>query len=714
MNMLENLSEPQKEAVTHIEGPLLVIAGAGSGKTRVITHRIAYLVSRGISPWNILAITFTNKAAEEMLTRTQSMVDIGHLWISTFHSFCARILRQYAQALGFTDRFSIFDSVDTQRAIRAVMTDLNLDTATWKPDRIADTISLHKSRLELPDDLKDHSSGYYFDIARKVYAAYQRYLKKNNAMDFDDLLVNTVKLMDEHKEVLNELQERFEYILIDEYQDTNRPQYLIAKRLASRHRNICATGDPDQSIYGWRGANLENILNFEKDYPDCRTITLEENYRSTKTILKAASSVVKHNVNRKEKTLYTRSDEGEKIRLIKAHDEIDEAAAIADEIRYLHQEKGKSLKDIAVFFRTNALSRAIETELVKQGISYILVAGVEFYSRKEIKDVLGYLRLALNLKDDVSFKRIVNVPSRKIGPKTVEKIEVWARAHGLSLAEAAFNAREIESIREATAEKIEAFNKVLLDIMDGPSHPVKDIIERVLEKTGYLDYLSKSSNERSEEQTENVMELVNAAGRYDELREDASLQGFLEEVSLITDIDKWDRSAEAVSLMTLHCAKGLEFDSVFIIGFEETLLPHAKMEDEVRDLEEERRLCYVGITRAKKNLYISMCDYRMQFGQTRRQLPSRFFSEIPKELVKIVKESEEEPPVAAPGQQEKQETAHGFSVGDLVHSPYFGLGKVISISGSGRLTRVKVDFNAGGERNLVLGYANLKKAKVPY
>jgi len=712
MNILDDLSAPQKEAVTHIKGPLLIIAGAGSGKTRVVTRRIAYLIESGISPWNILAITFTNKAAGEMLERTRQLVDSKHLWISTFHSFCARILRRYAASLGFTERFSIFDTLDTFKAVKDVMAALNLDTTHWKPDGIAQTISLHKNKLISPQEARTASAGYYFEVASNVYERYQKYLFENNAMDFDDLLVNMVKLIREYPDILSELQERFEYILIDEYQDTNHAQYLIAKLLADKNRNICATGDPDQSIYGWRGADINNILDFEKDYPNCTTIKLEQNYRSSKRILRAASSVVKRNVKRKEKRLWTNNEDGELLRLFKVHDEEDEASAVADEIRNLRDEKGLSLNQIAVFFRINALSRAFEMAFIRQGIPYVLVAGVEFFSRKEIKDVLAYLRMALNLKDNVSFKRIINTPPRGIGVKTVERIAEYAAGKGLSLAEASFGVDKIESIPAAAKAKIKVFNETLLEIMDAPSSPVKDVVEKVLEKSRYLDYLSNSARQRSDEQLENVMELVNAATVYDELHKDGSLEGFLEEASLTSDIDKWDRNADAVSLMTLHAAKGLEFDTVFLIGFEENILPYSRSDDEFTDVEEERRLCHVGMTRAKKRLYISMCNYRMRYGRSTLQMPSRFFNEIPQELIKTEKAIVEEPFDSSEKENEHRDI--GFDVGDLVRSPYFGLGRVVSVSGSGPMARVRVDFNTGGQKNLVLAYANLQKSQIKY
>ena len=632
MNILDNVTESQKEAITHIDGPLLVIAGAGSGKTRVITRRVGYLVEQGTAPANILSITFTNKAANEMKERLGEFLDLRGMWVSTFHAMCSRILRNEIEQMGFTRNFSIYDTADQKKCITAVMNELNLDTTNWRPSAVAASISNAKNEVLSVEEFAKYKSGYYNDVVSKVYTKYQKHLESNNALDFDDLLFKVVHLFKNFPEVLERYQDKFKYILIDEYQDTNHAQYTITQLLAQRFGNICATGDPDQSIYGWRGANIRNILNFEEDYPETKTVCLEQNYRSTKNILHVASEVIKNNISRKPKSLWTENSEGNKVRVIHCEDENIESKEIAANISEFIKN-GNTYSDMAVFYRTNAQSRVLETCMLREGIPYSIVGSVEFFKRKEIKDILSYLKLCSNPDDDLSFERIVNVPPRGIGLTTIRRLREWEALHNTNLLEAISRVQEIPKIKAKSASAVKDFRNIISELYKLPTYPVMEFVKQVIGKTGYIDYLEQSYEGDSEERLENIDELVNAASEYDNSNPEGSLQGFLEEVALISDIDKWDDQTDTVTLMTLHAAKGLEFPVVFIAGLEEGLLPHSQSKDSDDDIEEERRLCYVGITRAQRDLFLIHTRYRAKFGQRSPCIPSRFLSEIPGDFI---------------------------------------------------------------------------------
>ena len=738
MNILDNVTESQKEAITHIDGPLLVIAGAGSGKTRVITRRVGYLVEQGTAPANILSITFTNKAANEMKERLCEFLDLRGMWVSTFHAMCSRILRTEIEHLDFTRNFTIYDTADQKKCIKAVMSELKLDTAHWKPGSVAASISNAKNELLSADDFSQYKSGYYNDIVSKVYAKYQKYLEANNALDFDDLLFKVVHLFKNFPEVLEKYQDKFRYILIDEYQDTNHAQYTITKLLAQRYENICATGDPDQSIYGWRGANIRNILNFEKDYPETKTVRLEQNYRSTKNILHVASEIIKNNISRKPKSLWTENDEGNRVRVVYCEDENIESREISATISGFIKN-GNMYSDMAIFYRTNAQSRVLEACLLKEGIPYSIVGSVEFFKRKEVKDILSYLKLCANPDDNLSFERIVNIPPRGIGPTTIKRLTERAALHNTNLLGAVSRIQEIPEIRAKSAGAVKDFWNIISELYKLPTYPVMEFLKQVIGKTGYIDYMEQSYEGDSEERLENVEELVNAASEYDASNPDGSLQGFLEEVALISDIDKWDNKTDTVTLMTLHAAKGLEFPVVFIAGLEEGLLPHAQSKDSDDEIEEERRLCYVGITRAQRYLFLVHTRYRAKYGQRTPCIPSRFLSEIPADFVeKIDKTSyssylnesqtgyteksggglesgdyqyyndeENGCDVAGGFQHKESKDSSNLVQGDIVNHGFFGRGRITKIIPS--TNTAFVDFRNVGMKKLVLEYANLEK-----
>jgi DNA helicase-2/ATP-dependent DNA helicase PcrA len=738
MNILDNVTKSQKEAITHVDGPILVIAGAGSGKTRVITRRVGYLVGQGIKPANILSITFTNKAANEMKERLGEFLDLRGMWVSTFHAMCSRILRSEIEHLDFTKNFSIYDAADQKKCIKDVMGELNLDTTNWRPGSVAASISNAKNELLSAEKFAEYKSGYYNDVVSKVYSKYQQSLEANNALDFDDLLFKVVDLFRKFPEVLERYQERFKYILIDEYQDTNHAQYAITQLLAQKYENICATGDPDQSIYGWRGANIRNILNFEKDYPETKTVCLEQNYRSTKNILHAASEVIKNNMSRKPKSLWTENSEGSKIRIVYCEDENVESKEIAANISGF-VKNGNTHSDIAIFYRTNAQSRVLETCLLREGIPYSIVGSVEFFKRKEIKDMLSYLKLCSNPNDDLSFERIINVPKRGIGATTINRLKLWAALHNTNLLDAITNVKDISEIKAKSSKSVTNFWETVSELHKLSTYPVMEFVKQVIEKIGYVDYLVESYESDSEERLENIEELVNAASEYDDASPDGSLQGFLEEVALISDLDKWDDKTDTVTMMTLHAAKGLEFPIVFIAGLEEGLLPHSQSTDSDDDVEEERRLCYVGITRAQKELFMLHTRYRAKYGQRSACVPSRFLSEIPEDVIEAINKtdcnfytdkSQTEDTTIDNGETEEygerqydeekneyddlpefnhKETRDSSNLvsGDPVNHAVFGRGRVVKIAHSSNT--VHVNFNNVGMKKLSLEYANLEK-----
>ncbi|NOZ21270.1 MAG: UvrD-helicase domain-containing protein [Planctomycetes bacterium] len=707
MSVLSDLSDSQREAVTHIEGPLLVVAGAGSGKTRVITRRIAYLIDQGIEPQNILAITFTNKAAGEMRERIEQFCSDEGLWVSTFHSMCARILRREITPLGYSPSFTIYDENDSRDCVKQAMHELNVDTATFPPRGVRAVISNAKNDMLTPAQFAERAGGFRQQVVAQVFEKYAQILLENNALDFDDLLLKLAELFTQFPEVLRKYQERFRFVLVDEYQDTNRAQYVIAHHLADQHRNLCATGDPDQSIYAWRGADIRNILDFEEDYPDAKVVKLEQNYRSVKRILRAASEIIQHNTMRKERGLWSDKAEGDLLRLIRCEDEEAEANAIVEEIRGIVGNE-INYSDIAIFYRVNAQSRAIEAALRDNGIPYSIVGGVEFYLRKEIKDILAYLRVCVNPADDLSLQRIINVPPRGIGAASLRKLMGYATSCGVGLYDAITQKVGPSSgVRGKAGEGVRSLKGIFEKLKNLPPRPVADIVKEAVLVTGYREHLG----EEEEDRIENVEELVNAAAEYDRRNPQGDLEGFLEEVALISDIDSWEDQSAAVTLMTLHSAKGLEFPVVFISGLEEGLLPHQRSKESDEGVEEERRLCYVGITRAQEKLILTHARSRYQFGQTSVGHPSRFLDEIPDDIVEEVNKVRPEQ-VFRP----MRETTttwdfpdwHEFAVGESVRHAKFGKGYVLAVSGYGENRRARVKFPSG-VKNLVLKHANLEK-----
>lgn len=638
MSIYDTLNPMQKEAVLHTEGPLLILAGAGSGKTRVLTHRIAYLIEeKEVNPWNILAITFTNKAAGEMRERVDSLVGFGaeSIWVSTFHSTCVRILRRYIEHLGYTTSFSIYDSDDQKTLMKQVFKTLDIDTKQYKERSVLGIISSAKDKLISPEEfLLNAGQDFRQKKVGEIYREYQNQLKKNNALDFDDLIVKTVELFQNDSQILDYYQERFRYIMVDEYQDTNTAQFKLISLLASKYGNLCVVGDDDQSIYRFRGADIENILSFEQTFPGARVIKLEQNYRSTQNILDAANGVIRHNRGRKEKSLWTANGTGDEILFKQFDDARDEADYIARQIR----DSEFSYQDQAVLYRTNAQSRLLEERCIFYNVPYRLVGGVNFYQRKEIKDILAYLKTVANGVDDLSVLRIINVPKRGIGATSMGRVTMFASEHGMSLYSALREARMVPGLGKAV-EKIGRFISQIecfRAMAQSEEYSIQDLIEAILEETGYEEELKAEGEIEAETRMENIQELINKAAAYEEDSQHPSLDEFLEQVALVADIDNVDSSEDRVTLMTLHSAKGLEFPKVYLAGMEDGLFPGmmAVSSDDPTDMEEERRLCYVGITRAKKELVITAARKRMTHGETRYCKPSRFVEEIPAELLK--------------------------------------------------------------------------------
>ncbi|WP_407406701.1 ATP-dependent helicase [Enterocloster sp.] len=638
MSIYDTLNPMQKEAVLHTEGPLLILAGAGSGKTRVLTHRIAYLIEeKEVNPWNILAITFTNKAAGEMRERVDSLVGFGaeNIWVSTFHSTCVRILRRYIEHLGYTTSFSIYDSDDQKTLMKQVFKTLDIDTKQYKERSVLGIISSVKDKLISSEEfLLNAGQDFRQKKVGEIYREYQNQLKKNNALDFDDLIVKTVELFQNDSQILDYYQERFRYIMVDEYQDTNTAQFKLISLLASKYGNLCVVGDDDQSIYRFRGADIENILSFEQTFPGARVIKLEQNYRSTQNILDAANGVIRHNRGRKEKSLWTANGTGDEILFKQFDDARDEADYIARQIR----DSEFSYQDQAVLYRTNAQSRLLEERCIFYNVPYRLVGGVNFYQRKEIKDILAYLKTVANGVDDLSVLRIINVPKRGIGATSMGRVTMFASEHGMSLYSALREARMVPGLGKAV-EKIGRFisqMECFRAMAQSEEYSIQDLIEAILEETGYEEELKAEGEIEAETRMENIQELINKAAAYEEDSQHPSLDEFLEQVALVADIDNVDSSEDRVTLMTLHSAKGLEFPKVYLAGMEDGLFPGmmAVSSDDPTDMEEERRLCYVGITRAKKELVITAARKRMTHGETRYCKPSRFVEEIPAELLK--------------------------------------------------------------------------------
>jgi len=632
--LLEGLNDPQRRAVLYRGGPLLVVAGAGSGKTRALTHRVAHLIATGdVLPWEVLAITFTNKAADEMRERLVKLIGpvAERMWVSTFHAACVRILRSHADRLGYRRSFTVYDDTDSRRLVEHVLRDLDIDAKKLPPRSVQAAISSAKAELAGPEALAAGAQSIFERRIADVYVEYQKRLFTASAMDFDDLLLQTVEVLRKFPEVLESYQVRFKHILVDEYQDTNRAQNEIVLMLGDSHHNVTVVGDSDQAIYGWRSADIRNILEFEERFPDAAVIPLEQNYRSTKTILDAANAVIANNTTRVPKDLWTVGEPGVPLLRYRAEDEYDEAAWVTSEVARLYRDEGLSYRDIAIFYRTNAQSRALEEELVREGISYRVVGGTRFYDRREIKDLLAYLRVLANPSDEVSARRIVNVPRRGVGDSSVQRLVAWARANGSSFADALDHAAEA-GVTARAAKSVDAFRELLagLRAMQEAGAGPGTLLEAVVERTGYRAELEAEETLEAEARLENIAELEGAAASYDELDE------FLESVALVSDVDELDADAERVSLMTLHTAKGLEFPAVFLVGMEDGVFPHLRALDDPIRLEEERRLAYVGITRARSRLYVSHAWSRTQWGSTSHAIPSRFLSELPDELVRDV------------------------------------------------------------------------------
>lgn len=721
--LLEGLNEPQRRAVEVASGPVLVLAGAGSGKTRVLTHRVAFLIAaHGVRPHEILAITFTNKAAGEMKERIESLVGpiARTMWISTFHSACARILRKEAQRLGYQRNFTIYDAADQVRLVRRCLKELNLDDKRFPPRGIHAVISSAKNQLIGAEEFAGMTEDFFDDTVAQTYRLYQTKLFANNAMDFDDLMVRTVELFQNFPDRLEHYQSAFHHILVDEYQDTNHAQYVLVNLLGREHRNICVVGDDDQSIYSWRGADVRNILDFEKDYPEAVVIKLEQNYRSTQTILTAANHVVGHNQDRKSKELWTELGTGDPVTVTELDDEHAEARYVAGEAMRLQQDEGYRPQDIAVFYRVNAQSRVLEDILVRYGMAYRVVGGTKFYERAEIKDAVAYLTVIDNPADSVGFSRIVNSPKRGIGAATVASLTRFADAEGLTMTAAAARADDIADLRTAAQKSLSAFSGLLARLAEtAGKSPVAETLDEALTASGYIEALQAERTIEAEGRIENLMELVGVAEEYDRRAAgEGSLSQFLQEISLYTDIDKLAETQEALTLMTLHNAKGLEFPAVFIIGAEEGIFPHSRSLEE-QNLEEERRLCYVGMTRAKKRLYFCYTTTRNLYGGRSYNMASRFLGEIPDELLKF--ESKAGPSRVGGGNSfiglqpddtgidepaGSGDAASFFGVGDKVVHAVFGDGVVTGVERGGT---VAVRFVDGSERKLMVDYAPLKK-----
>ncbi|GEN35626.1 ATP-dependent DNA helicase PcrA [Aneurinibacillus danicus] len=742
---LQGLNPQQREAVLATDGPLLLLAGAGSGKTRVLTQRIAYLLrEKNVAPWSILAITFTNKAAREMKDRISAIAgpDAEDIWISTFHSMCVRILRRDIDRIGYNRNFTILDSSDQVSVIKQCQKEMNIDPKKYDPRAVLGLISSAKNELKTPEQYGGMVAGPVEQIAQQVYSLYQKKLKSNNSLDFDDLIMKTIQLFEEVPEVLEFYQKKFRYVHVDEYQDTNRAQYMLVKMLAAGYKNICVVGDSDQSIYRWRGADITNILNFEKDYPNARTILLEQNYRSTKRILEAANKVISNNIGRKPKNLWTENDEGAMIRYYTADSEHSEAYYIVDEIQKA-VDRGREYRDVAILYRTNAQSRVIEEVFVKSGIPYNIVGGTKFYDRKEIKDMLAYLRLISNPDDDLSLTRIINVPKRGIGAGTVEKIAAYAARQGISMYKAIQEVDQI-GLSARLSDAVVKFAHLITELEGMQEYlGVTELAEEVLTRTEYREELRREGTLEARSRIENIEEFLSVTMEFERTNEDKTLVAFLTDLALVADIDKLDETEEdrgnAVVMMTLHSAKGLEFPVVFLVGMEEGIFPHSRALLEEVEMEEERRLAYVGITRAEEELFLTRALMRTLYGQTKMNAPSRFIEEIPEHLIQpegivqqrlAARNGRVDSRAAQPQQRagvvpmRSTQTMGGASAvkaeggaealdwkaGDKAEHGKWGIGTVVSIKGSGQDLELTIAFpNPTGLKKLLAKFAPIKK-----
>lgn len=768
--LLNGMNDKQAEAVQTTEGPLLIMAGAGSGKTRVLTHRIAYLIDeKFVNPWNILAITFTNKAAREMRERARALNPAtADTLIATFHSMCVRILRREADHIGYNRNFTIIDPGEQRTLMKRILKNLNLDPKKWNERSILGTISNAKNDL-LDEVAYDHQAGdMYTQIVAKCYKVYQEELRRSEAMDFDDLIMMTLRLFDQNPDVLAYYQQRYQYIHVDEYQDTNHAQYQLVKLLASRFKNICVVGDADQSIYGWRGADMQNILDFEKDYPEAKVVLLEENYRSTKKILQAANDVIQNNRNRRDKKLWTQNADGEQIVYYRANDERDEAIFVASTIDNLVRETGKNFKDFAVLYRTNAQSRTIEEALLKSNIPYTMVGGTKFYSRKEIRDVISYLNLIANTSDNISYERIINEPKRGVGPGTLEKIRLFAYDRQMSLLDASENIM-LSPIKGKAAQAIGDFAIFVLKLRDRLDNlTITQLVEEVLEQSGYLEALQIQNTLESQARIENIEEFLSVTKNFDDNNTDGApdesgldkLGRFLNDLALIADTDDGDQETAEVTLMTLHAAKGLEFPVVFLIGMEEGVFPLSRASEDQDELEEERRLAYVGITRAEEILFLTNANSRILYGKTNYNRPTRFLNEISTDLLQYqglarpantsfsatyansgarqfgqgmslqqalqARKAQVQPDYTTSskskvqpfsknsggqpfGQNSLQKASVDWQIGDIAHHKKWGDGTVLAVSGTGKAQELKINFPEVGLKKLLASLAPIEK-----
>ena len=722
--LVKNMNSEQSEAVRTTEGPLLIMAGAGSGKTRVLTHRIAYLLDeKDVSPYNILAITFTNKAAKEMKARVEHLVgeEAQVIWMSTFHSMCVRILRRDADRIGIERNFTIIDPTDQKSVIKDVLKSENIDSKRFEPRMFIGAISNLKNELKTPEDAQKEANDFHSQMVATVYKGYQRQLSRNEALDFDDLIMTTINLFERVPETLEYYQNKFQYIHVDEYQDTNKAQYTLVKLLANKFENLCVVGDSDQSIYGWRGADIQNILSFEEDYPEAKTIFLEQNYRSTKNILNAANEVIKHNSERKPKGLWTANSGGDKIQYYEAMTERDEAEYVVKEIMK-HQRSGKKYSEMAILYRTNAQSRVLEETFMKSNIPYTMVGGQKFYDRKEIKDLLSYLRVIANSNDDISLQRIINVPKRGIGPSSVEKIQTYALQNNISMFDALAEVDFIGLSKKVTQECISFYEMIQNLIKEQEFLEISEIVDEVLQKSGYRDMLDREQSIESRSRLENLDEFMSVPKDYEENTplEEQSLINFLTDLSLVADIDEAD-TQNGVTLMTMHSAKGLEFPIVFIMGMEESLFPHIraiKSEDD-HEMEEERRICYVAITRAEELLYITNATTRMLFGRSQSNMPSRFLKEIPEDLLDSHTGQKRQTiyPKSQPKRgfskrttsTKKQVSSSDWKVGDKVMHKAWGEGMVSNVNEKNGSVELDIIFKSEGPKRLLAQFAPITK-----
>ena len=705
-----DLNPAQQEAVCHTGGPLLILAGAGSGKTRVLTHRIAHLISIGVHPGSILAVTFTNKAAGEMRSRVENLVGLAghHVWVGTFHATCTRILRADGSAIGISPKFAIYDTQDQLAAVKSALEEVDLSDKNFAPRAVLSAISAAKNALLNPGQYEQKAADFWTRSVARVYSVYQRILERCNALDFDDLILEAAHLFSANPGLLDRYQERWRYILIDEYQDTNHAQYTLVKLLAGKYRQICVVGDDDQSIYGFRQADVRNILDFERDYPEAKVIKLEQNYRSTGSVLAAANEVVRHNTSRKPKSLWTENPQGAPLMVYRALDEREEAVFVATEIERLRREEGRGLSAYALLYRTNAQSRPFEEVFIQRGLAYRIVGGLRFYERKEIRDILSYLRLLSNPSDVMGFQRVINLPKRGIGEVSVDRIINYALERGLNLLTAAAEADKISGLTAKARTGLLRF-AATMDKAVQNGGTILDITRKLLEDTGYLAELQAENTPEAEARLENMQEFLALTAQFNRESDDPSLEAFLETVSLVADADTYDSGADAVVLMTLHTAKGLEFPVVFLVGLEEGIFPHSRSLERPGDLEEERRLCYVGITRAKQLLYLTSAASRSLYGEARTSFPSRFLREIPADLTVSAARAEPQnirPPQAAAAVRRESQS---YSEGERVSHPKWGLGVVVSVKGAGDNAILSVAFPGLGIKQLAVAYAVLKK-----